>query len=147
MKNVQQDQGFDSLDLKKHDIFKGLTDAEVEKLTQSMVCNIYRRGSIIYNEGSRINGSYIVCNGVLKIYKTGFDGDGGCQDGNFNRVGYGISSNDSRDVNRCAHRWYCCYNTSHHQERETQGRNALRSFPWYRSDSGLGCSRRCHQSR
>jgi CRP-like cAMP-binding protein len=74
MKNVQQDQGFDSLDLKKHDIFKGLTDAEVEKLTQSMVCNIYRRGSIIYNEGSRINGSYIVCNGVLKIYKTGFDG-------------------------------------------------------------------------
>lgn len=74
MKNVQQDPGFENLDLRKYDIFKGLTDAEVEKITQSMVCNMYRRGAIIYNEGSRINGSYIVSGGVLKIYKTGFDG-------------------------------------------------------------------------
>jgi CRP-like cAMP-binding protein len=74
MKNVQQDTGFEDLDLRKYDIFKGLSDAEVEKMTQSMVCSIYRRGSIIYNEGSRINGSYIVSGGVLKIYKTGFDG-------------------------------------------------------------------------
>lgn len=74
MKNVQQETGFENLDLRKYDIFKGLSDTEVEKMTQSMVCSIYRRGSIIYNEGSRINGSYIVSGGVLKIYKTGFDG-------------------------------------------------------------------------
>ena len=39
-----------------------------------MVCNLFKKGSIIYNEGSRINGSYIINSGVLKIYKTGFDG-------------------------------------------------------------------------
>lgn len=35
---------------------------------------MHKRGNIIYHEGSRINGTYIVLNGILKIYKTGFDG-------------------------------------------------------------------------
>ncbi len=74
MKNVQQDPDFENFDLRKYDIFKGLTDAEVEKISHNMVCNQYRRGAIVYNEGSRINGSYVVCSGILKIYKTGFDG-------------------------------------------------------------------------
>lgn len=74
MKNVQQDPDFENFDLRKYDIFKGLTDAEVEKISHNMVCNQYRRGAIVYNEGSRINGSYVVCGGILKIYKTGFDG-------------------------------------------------------------------------
>lgn len=74
MKNVQLDPDFENFDLRKYDIFKGLTDAEVEKISHNMVCNQYRRGAIVYNEGSRINGSYVVCNGILKIYKTGFDG-------------------------------------------------------------------------
>ncbi|MFO8001571.1 MAG: Crp/Fnr family transcriptional regulator [Marinilabilia sp.] len=62
------------VDLKSFDIFKGLTDAELESLSQSLVCSSYKRGTVIYNEGSRINGSYIVVSGVLKVYKTGFDG-------------------------------------------------------------------------
>lgn len=74
MKIVQQNPGFENLDLRNYDIFKGLTDEEIEKLSLDMVCNIYRRGAIVYNEGNRINGSYIVSSGVLKIYKTGFDG-------------------------------------------------------------------------
>lgn len=74
MKNIQQDTGFENLDLRKYEIFKGLTDKEIEKLSQNMVCSIYHRGTIVYNEGSRINGSYIVTGGILKIYKTGFDG-------------------------------------------------------------------------
>ncbi len=74
MKNGQIDSWPEKLDVRKYDIFKGLTDSEVEKLNQNLVCTNYRRGSIIYNEGNRINGSYIVCSGVLKIYKTGFDG-------------------------------------------------------------------------
>ncbi|MGQ1945808.1 Crp/Fnr family transcriptional regulator [Geofilum sp. OHC36d9] len=61
-------------DLGNYEIFRGLTKEQVELATQSMICSYYRRGSIIYNEGSRIVGSYIVTSGALKIYKTGFDG-------------------------------------------------------------------------
>lgn len=34
----------------------------------------YKRGEIIYHEGSRINGFYCVHSGIIKIYKTGIDG-------------------------------------------------------------------------
>ncbi|PWE01005.1 Crp/Fnr family transcriptional regulator [Marinilabilia rubra] len=74
MRKSQEIVSPENLDLKTFNIFKGLTDAELESLSQSLVCNSHKRGSIVYNEGSRINGSYIVTSGVLKIYKTGFDG-------------------------------------------------------------------------
>ncbi len=34
----------------------------------------YKRGEIIYHEGSRINGFYCVHGGIIKVYKTGIDG-------------------------------------------------------------------------
>ncbi|WP_291857656.1 Crp/Fnr family transcriptional regulator [Marinilabilia sp.] len=74
MKRSQEQVNVEEIDLKSFDIFSGLTDAEIESLSQSLVCTSHKRGSIIYDEGSRINGSYIVAGGVLKIYKTGFDG-------------------------------------------------------------------------
>ncbi len=46
----------------------------MELLSQSMVCSTFKRSSIVYSEGSRINGSYVVVSGTVKIYKTGFDG-------------------------------------------------------------------------
>ncbi len=60
--------------LRQHDIFRGLSDEELANVAQTMTCNLFKKGSVIYNEGSRINGSYIINTGVLKIYKTGFDG-------------------------------------------------------------------------
>lgn len=60
--------------LSDYKIFKNLTKEQLVLAGESMLCSFYRRGSIIYNEGSRINGSYIVGGGILKIYKTGFDG-------------------------------------------------------------------------
>ncbi len=74
MKKYQESKSSESIYLKSFDIFKGLTDAELESINQSLICDSYKRGDIIYSEGSRINGSYIVSSGVLKIYKTGFDG-------------------------------------------------------------------------
>lgn len=74
MKRSQEQVNVEEIDLKSFDIFSGLTDAEIESLSQSLVCTSHKRGAIIYDEGSRINGSYIVAGGVLKIYKTGFDG-------------------------------------------------------------------------
>jgi len=74
MKNIQQEVNFDSLNLRRYNIFKGLLPSDLDLLYQDMVCNIYKRGSIVYSEGSRISGTYVVCSGILKIYKTGFDG-------------------------------------------------------------------------
>ena len=34
----------------------------------------FRRGNVIYTEGSRITGCYCVSSGIIKIYKTGSDG-------------------------------------------------------------------------
>lgn len=34
----------------------------------------HKRGSVLYNEGNRINGFYCMQTGIIKIYKTGIDG-------------------------------------------------------------------------
>ncbi len=55
-------------------IFKHLTPEELIKVEKEKVCNFYKRGNIIYHEGSRTNGFYCINSGVLKIFKTGIDG-------------------------------------------------------------------------
>jgi CRP-like cAMP-binding protein len=74
MKNIQSIPYSDEIDLLAYDIFKTLSENEIDALNQTMSCTFHKRGNIVYHEGSRINGSYIVVKGVLKIYKTGFDG-------------------------------------------------------------------------
>ena len=74
MKNIQSVPFGDEINLLTYDIFKGLSEEELESLNQSMSCTLHKRGNILYHEGSRINGTYIVIKGILKIYKTGFDG-------------------------------------------------------------------------
>jgi CRP-like cAMP-binding protein len=34
----------------------------------------YKRGDILYQEGNRISGFYCIHSGIIKVYKTGFDG-------------------------------------------------------------------------
>ncbi len=74
MKNAQSIPYNEPIDLRVFEIFKGLTDEEIALVTQSINATIHKRGHTIYTEGSRINGTYLVINGVLKIFKTGFDG-------------------------------------------------------------------------
>ncbi len=74
MKNVQSVPYNEDVDLLSFKIFKPLTEPEIEELSQIINCALYKRGSVIYNEGSRINGTYIVIKGIVKVYKTGFDG-------------------------------------------------------------------------
>ncbi|TRX71587.1 Crp/Fnr family transcriptional regulator [Carboxylicivirga sp. M1479] len=74
MKNIQSVPFSDEVDLLSYEIFSGLTEEELLSLTQSMSCTLHKRNNILYHEGSRINGAYIVIKGILKIYKTGFDG-------------------------------------------------------------------------
>lgn len=58
----------------KSTVFKHLSEEQLDYLPLDMMPDKYKRGSTIYEEGSRINGFYVVCKGVIKIYKTGFDG-------------------------------------------------------------------------
>ncbi len=74
MKNVQSIPYNEPVDLRSFEIFKGLNDEEIELVNQSMNCTLHKRGHTIYHEGSRINGTYLVIEGILKIFKTGFDG-------------------------------------------------------------------------
>ncbi len=74
MKNIQSVPYNEPIDLRSFDIFKGLKEEEIESVSQSINCTLHKRGNTIYHEGSRINGTYLVVEGILKIFKTGFDG-------------------------------------------------------------------------
>jgi len=54
-------------------VFGSLTTEESEQLEANLECYEYKKGEIIYKEGSRITGFYCVKKGVFKIYKTGID--------------------------------------------------------------------------
>ncbi len=43
-------------------------------LNSDITHDFFKKGSIIYHEGSRITGCYCVSKGIVKIYKTGIDG-------------------------------------------------------------------------
>ncbi len=62
----------DILDSKS--IFRHLSDEELSQIPVDQEPEQYKRGSIIYQEGDRIYGFYLVKKGIIKIYKTGFDG-------------------------------------------------------------------------
>lgn len=60
--------------VRANSIFKHLSIEELEKLNFSKTTESFKRGTIIYNEGSRITGCYCIHSGIIKIYKTGIDG-------------------------------------------------------------------------
>lgn len=55
-------------------LFRHLTPDETEMLNYQKDFRQYKRGEILYQEGSRISGFYCINSGILKIFKTGFDG-------------------------------------------------------------------------
>jgi len=55
-------------------LFKTLNQEETIFLEKQKSCHIYKKGDILYKEGSRIQGVFCLNKGVLKIYKTGSDG-------------------------------------------------------------------------
>ncbi|HPD94726.1 MAG: Crp/Fnr family transcriptional regulator [Bacteroidales bacterium] len=54
-------------------IFKSLSSEQYDLLNRKQTCNTYKKGDILYREGSRITGFYCVKSGKFKIYKTGID--------------------------------------------------------------------------
>lgn len=55
-------------------LFRHLTVEETQTLNYEKDFRTYRRGDILYQEGSRISGFFCINSGIIKIYKTGFDG-------------------------------------------------------------------------
>jgi CRP/FNR family transcriptional regulator, polysaccharide utilization system transcription regulator len=60
--------------LESGSIFKHLTPEEVETLNFEKDFRQYKRGDILYQEGNRISGFFCINGGIIKVFKTGFDG-------------------------------------------------------------------------
>jgi CRP-like cAMP-binding protein len=64
----------DKCTMENRAIFKQLTREEVDMVNFEKEFRQYKRGEILYNEGSRISGFYCVYSGIIKVFKTGLDG-------------------------------------------------------------------------
>jgi CRP-like cAMP-binding protein len=60
--------------LEKGSVFRHLSPEEVEMMNFQKEHRHFKRGDILYQEGSRISGFYCIHSGIIKVYKTGFDG-------------------------------------------------------------------------
>ena len=60
--------------LETSSIFKHLDPEEVEMLNFEKDFRQYKRGDVLYREGNRISGFYCIHKGIIKVFKTGFDG-------------------------------------------------------------------------
>lgn len=74
MKNRDQIPCCDNCLHSADSIFRHLSPEEHAIVEREKVCNTYKRGSVIYHEGSRTNGFYCINSGIVKIFKTGIDG-------------------------------------------------------------------------
>jgi CRP-like cAMP-binding protein len=64
----------DKCSLESGSIFKHLTHDEMEILNFEKDFRQYKRGDILYQEGNRISGFFCINSGIIKVFKTGFDG-------------------------------------------------------------------------
>ncbi len=60
--------------LESGSLFKHLSAEETEILNYQKEFRQYRRGDILYQEGNRISGFFCINSGIIKVFKTGFDG-------------------------------------------------------------------------
>lgn len=64
----------DETNLSGFQLFKKLTEEEFNRLNFEKSCAYYKKGTIVYREGSRLTGFFCVTKGIVKIFKTGIDG-------------------------------------------------------------------------
>jgi CRP/FNR family transcriptional regulator, polysaccharide utilization system transcription regulator len=55
-------------------VFKHLSENEIAMLPFDNPPLEFKKGTIIYKEKSRLTGFYYIVSGIIKVYKTGFDG-------------------------------------------------------------------------
>lgn len=59
---------------KLKNIFQTLAENELSELIHPDAVRFYKKGEIVYTEGSRIKGCYFVYSGIIKIFQTGQEG-------------------------------------------------------------------------
>jgi CRP-like cAMP-binding protein len=64
----------DQCSLENGSLFRFLTREESDLLNFEKEFRQFRRGEILYTEGSRISGFYCIHSGIIKVFKTGLDG-------------------------------------------------------------------------
>ena len=64
----------DKCSLESGSIFKYLTPEEIDTINFEKDFRQYKRGDILYQEGNRISGFFCIHSGIIKVFKTGFDG-------------------------------------------------------------------------
>lgn len=69
-----QNEVLNEIDLSGFHFFQSLTGDEMMSLNAEKTCTNYKKGSVIYKEGNKLTGFYCLISGIVKIYKTGFDG-------------------------------------------------------------------------
>jgi CRP-like cAMP-binding protein len=73
-----QDDSFEiscnACSIRMHPLFRHLEEQELQEIMLNKITETYKRAAIIYREGNRMKGFYCVQSGIIKIYKTGFDG-------------------------------------------------------------------------
>ena len=74
MNEYPLDSGCSSCTIRTHPLFRHLSEEELQDISLNKITETHKRGSIIYHEGNRMKGFYCVHSGIVKIYKTGFDG-------------------------------------------------------------------------
>lgn len=74
MKNFRHHNCKESCLARQSNLFRHLSPEELEKVESVKNPEFHKRGTVLYREGSRINGFYCIQSGILKIYKTGIDG-------------------------------------------------------------------------
>ena len=55
-------------------VFRHLNPNEIKHLPFDNQPTDYKKGNILYEEGSRLHGFYWIISGIIKVYKTGLDG-------------------------------------------------------------------------
>lgn len=68
------DSNCSSCIIRTHPLFRHLNEEEIQDISLNKITETFKRGSIIYREGNRMKGFYCLNTGIVKIYKTGFDG-------------------------------------------------------------------------
>jgi CRP-like cAMP-binding protein len=64
----------DKCAVETNSLFRHLTREELDTINFEKDFRHYRRGDVLYQEGNRINGFYCINKGIIKVFKTGFDG-------------------------------------------------------------------------
>jgi CRP-like cAMP-binding protein len=64
----------DKCSLENGSLFRYLTREEVDMINFEKEFRQFKRGDILYAEGSRISGFYCMHSGIIKVFKTGLDG-------------------------------------------------------------------------